>query len=384
MEVAILGTAVTKFGELWHKSLVDLAREAALEALKDARLAIKDIEAIFIGNMLAGRVEDQVHLGSLIGERLGFDGPTTRVEGACASGSMAVRSAVLSLLSGEYHQVLVIGAEKMTDYQSSEISEALMSAAGEEERVAGLTFPTLFALMARSYLERYQITEVELAAVSVKNHFHASLNGKAQYPFEVSCEQVLQSPKIAEPLKLLDCSPISDGAAAVVLAQKDYGCQVYPPSVSIIASVQASDSLSLSERKDLTRLVSVEKAAQKAFQMAGITPQNVDCLEVHDCFTIAEIMALEALGFYRKGEGWQAAIKKETYLGGKLPVNTSGGLKASGHPVAATGIKQIVEVADQLRNKAGKRQIKGAKIGLTQNIGGAGGTAVIHILMTNG
>lgn len=380
MKIAVLGAGSTKFGELWHKSLLDLAEEAALAALNDAQLEIADIEAIFIGNMLAGKIEGQVHLGSLIAEGLDFDGPTTRIEAACASGGMAVLSAVLSLLSGEYNKVLVIGCEKMTDYQSSEISEALMSAAGDEERAAGLTFPSLFALMARKYLEQFQITETELAAVSVKNHFHASLNNKAQYPFEITSEQVLQSPKIAEPLKLFDCSPISDGAAAVVLAQKDHAFQVYPSPVSIIASAQASDSLNLSERRDLTRLVSVEKAAQKAFQMAGIGLEDVDCVEAHDCFTIAEIMALEALGFYQKGEGWRAAIKKETYLGAKLPVNTSGGLKASGHPVAATGVKQIVEMADQLRNKAGKRQVKGAKIGLTQNIGGAGGTAVIHIL----
>ncbi len=373
MEIGVLGTGVTKFGEAWEKSLIDLAEEATFEALEEAGVRIGEIEAIFIGNMLAGELDNQVHLGSLIGERFGFSGPTIRIEGACASGGMAVNSAVLSLLSGEYQKVLVIGVEKMTDYQSSEISEALMGAAGEEERWAGLTFPSLFALMARVYMKRYKISEKELAQVAVKNHFHASFNPKAQFSFTITTEQVLQSPKIAEPLKLLDCSPISDGAAAVVLAEKR-------GKVSIIASAQASDTLSLSQRKDLTRFSSVEKAAKKAYQMAGVGPKDIDLVEVHDCFTIAEMIALEALGFYQRGKGWRGAAKKETYLEGKLPINTSGGLKAFGHPVGATGVKQIVEITDQLRNKAGKRQVKKAKVGLAQNIGGAGGTAVIHIL----
>jgi len=375
MKIAVLGTGITKFGERWEKSLVDLAEGAALEALDDAKVQVSGIEAIFIGNMLSGRVDNQVHLGSLIGERLRFNGPTVRIEGACASGGMATREAVLSLLSGEYKKVLVVGVEKMTDCQNSQISEALMSAAGEEERRAGLTFPSLFALMARAYMEKYKVSEKDLAAVAVKNHFHASFNPKAQFPFEITTKQVLKSPKITEPIKLFDCSPISDGAAAVVLADKDTPCQV-----AIIASAQASDTLSLARRRNLTKLLSVEKAAQKAYQMADIGPKDIDLAEVHDCFTIAEIMALEALGFYKKGEGWRGAVEEGTYLGGKLPVNTSGGLKAFGHPVGATGVKQVVEIANQLKNKAGKRQVKGARIGLTQNIGGAGGTAVVHIL----
>ena len=389
MKIGVLGTGVTKFGEAWKKSLIDLAEEAATEALDDAGVEVSEIEAIFIGNMLAGKVENQVHLGSLVGERLGFDGPSMRIEGACASGGMAVRSAVLSLLSGEYRKVLVVGVEKMTDVPSPQISEALMGAAAEEERLAGLTFPSLFALMASVYMDKYKITENDLAQVSVKNHFHASFNPKAQFPFEITTKQVLQSPKIAEPLKLFDCSPISDGAAAIVLANGEDASKVevgrpdrgYPCQASIIASAQASDTLSLTKRKDLTRLRSVEKAAKKAYQMANIGPKNIDFAEVHDCFTIAEIIALEALGFYRKGEGWKGAVGEETYLGGKLPINTSGGLKAFGHPVGATGVKQIVEIADQLRGRVGERQISKAKIGLAENIGGAGGTAVIHILM---
>lgn len=388
MKIGVLGTGLTKFGEAWEKSLLKLAEEVAEEALNDAHLEIKLIEAIFIGNMLAGPIDNQVHLGTLIGERLGFDGPTMRIEGACASGGMAVREAVLSLLSGEYKKVLVIGCEKMTDYQSSQISQALMSAAGEEERLAGLTFPSLFALMAQAYMKKYKASEKDLAKVAVKNHFHASLNSKAQFPFKITVKQVLESPQIAEPLKLLDCSPISDGAAAVVLTSEVEG----PPTerrgrhlggVYIIASAQSTDTISLAKRKDLTRFPSVEKAAKKAYQIAGVDPGDIDFAEVHDCFTIAEIMALEALGFYQRGKGWKGAVKKETYLGGKLPVNTSGGLKAFGHPVGATGVKQIVEITQQLRNKAGKRQIKNAKIGLAQNIGGSGGSAVIHILTNN-
>lgn len=388
MKIGVLGTGLTEFGEVWEKSLLELAEEAAEEALNDAHLEIKLIEAIFIGNMLAGPIDSQVHLGTLIGERLGFDGPTMRIEGACASGGMAVREAVLSLLSGEYKKVLVIGCEKMTDYQSSQVSQALMSAAGEEERLAGLTFPSLFALMAQAYMKKYKASEKDLAKVAVKNHFHASLNPKAQFPFKITVKQVLESPQIAEPLKLLDCSPISDGAAAVILTSEVEGSPEasegrHLEGVYIIASAQSTDTLSLAKRKDLTRFPSVEKAAKKAYQIAGVGPGDIDFAEVHDCFTIAEIMALEALGFYQRGKGWKGAAKKETYLWGKLPVNTSGGLKAFGHPVGATGVKQIVEITQQLRNKAGKRQIKNAKIGLAQNIGGSGGSAVIHILTNN-
>jgi len=380
MKIAVLGTGVTKFGEIWEKSLADLAKEAARQALDDANIEISDIDAIFIANMLAGEIENQVHLGSLIGEELGFNGPAIRIEGACASGGMAVRNAVLSLLSGEYRRILVIGVEKMTDYQSDQIGEALMAAADEEERVAGLTFPSLFALMAKVYMDKYKIKRSDLAQVSVKNHFHASLNPKAQFPFQITIEQVLQSPMVADPLHLFDCSPISDGASALVLANMNYVSQVYPCPATIIASAQSSDTLSLTKRKDLTRLISVEKAAKKAYQTASIGPKDIDFVEVHDCFTIAEIMALEALGFYQQGEGWQGAVKKETYLEGKLPVNLSGGLKAFGHPVGATGVKQVVEIADQLRDRAGKRQTSKARIGLAENIGGAGGSAVIHIL----
>lgn len=397
MKVTVLGTGMTQFGELWEKSLTDLAHQACQEALKDAQLSIKDIDALFVANMLAGQLDNQVHLGALIAQELNFSGPSFRIEAACASGGLAVREAILSLLSSEYQKVLVLGVEKMTDYSTTQISEALMSAASEEEKLAGLTFPSLFALIAKAYMEKYQISEKKLASVSVKNHYHAQFNQKAQFPFPITLNQVLQSPAVAEPLKLLDCSPISDGAAAVILANSEstpeveelprqrrgkghlggenQGSQVY-----IIASAQATDSLDLSQRSDLTQLLSVKKAAQKAYQMAKIKPEEIDLVEVHDCFTIAEIMALEALGFYPKGQGSKGAAKKETYLQGKLPVNTSGGLKACGHPVGATGVKQIVEITQQLKGKAGQRQVKDAQIGLTQNIGGTGATAVVHIL----
>ncbi len=377
MKVTVLGTGMTQFGELWEKSLIDLAKEAAHEALKDAQLSIKEIDALFVANMLAGQLDNQVHLGPLIAQELNFSGPAFRIEAACASGGLAIHQAILSLLSGEYQKLLVLGVEKMTDYSTTQISEALMSAASEEEKIAGFTFPSLFALIAKAYMEKHKISEKKLAAVSVKNHYHAQFHQKAQFPFKITLDQVLQSPQVAEPLKLLDCSPLSDGAAAVVLTNSESN---QDQAVYITASAQATDALSLSHRRDLTQLLSVKKAAQKAYQMAKIKPQDIDLAEVHDCFTIAEILALEALGFYQKGQGAYAASKKETYLGGKLPINTSGGLKACGHPVGATGVKQIVEITRQLKGKAGQRQVKGAKIGLTQNLGGAGATAVVHIL----
>lgn len=379
MKIAVLGTGLTQFGELWEKSLVQLAQEAAAAALEDAHLNVDDLDALFIANMLAGKLDNQVHLGSLIAEALNFTGPSFRVEAACASGGLAVRQAILSLLSNEYQKVLVIGVEKMTDYPTAEISQALMAAGSEEEKLAGLNFPSLFALMAKAYLNQYHVSSKALAAVAVKNHYHGSLNPQAHLRFPVTLKQVLKSPAVAEPLKLLDCSPVSDGAAAVVLAKK-FPKEKKNHHVAIIASTQATDTLSLSKRRDLTSLLSVAKAAQKAYQVAKIKPQDVDVAEVHDCFTIAEILALEALGFYSKGQGHQAALNKETYLGAKLPINTSGGLKACGHPVAATGVKQIVEITRQLKGKAEKRQVKDAKIGLTENIGGIGGTAIIHIL----
>lgn len=377
MKIHVAGIGLTKFGELWNKSLTDLALEASLEAIADAGITAKSIEAVFVSNMLSSRLSGQDHLGSVVTSLLGINASAARIEGACASGGLAVHMAVQSLLSGLYETVLVLGVEKMTDSSVSEITTALMGAGSEEERSAGLTFPGLYALMARAHMDEFGTTREQMAKVSVKNHFHASLNEKAHFPFAVSLEKVLTSPTISHPFTLFDSSPISDGAAALILRVKPS-----QKAVSIVASGVATDTIGLAARKSLTSLAATKHAAKKALALARLEVKDIDVVEVHDCFTIAEIMAMEDLGFCKKGEGGRFVESGQTTLGQKLPVNTSGGLKACGHPVGATGVKQVVEIAQQLRGKAGKRQVDGAKVGLAQNVGGTGATVVIHVLQT--
>ena len=377
MKISVIGTGLTKFGELWQKSLSDLTLEASTEAIADAQMKNKNLDAVFVANMLHGRLAGQNHLGALVASQLGINSPGFRIEGACASGGLAVHLAIQSLMAGTYRNVLVVGVEKMTDVTGSEISSALMGAGSEEERKAGLTFPALYALLASSHMQKFGTTRKELAAVAVKNHYHASLNNKAQFPFEITEEKVLASSNISHPITLFDASPITDGAGAIILSSDENASDVH-----ITGSSVATDTVGLSERKSLTGLLATRIAAQNAYKQAGIEPKDVDIAEVHDCFTIAEIFAMEDLGFCKKGEGGKFIRSGKTKLGGKCPVNTSGGLKACGHPVGATGVKQIIEIAQQLQGKMGKRQVKDAKVGLTQNVGGTGATVVIHILQS--
>lgn len=375
MKIKVLGTGLTKFGELWDKDLLDLALEASLESINESRLTNNDIDAVFVANMLYGKLTGQDHLGALVASGLGLKCPSFRIEGACASGGLAVHLAIQSLLAGTYKNVLVLGAEKMTDANGPQITSALMGAGSEAERKAGLTFPALYALMAKAHMQKYGTTRKHLASVSVKNHYHASLNEKAQFPFEVTEEKVLESPVISSPFTLFDASPITDGAAAVVLSS-----QSTQPGVFITGSAVATDTVDLASRQSLTEITATKQAAKKALAQAGVEIKDIHLAEVHDCFTIAEILAMEDLGFCKKGEGGAFVTKGHTKLGGKCPVNTSGGLKACGHPVAATGIKQIIEITHQLQGRAGKRQVEGANVGLTQNVGGTGATVVVHVL----
>ncbi len=380
MKIHILGTGMTKFGELWDVSPRSLAREAIQHALQTSGFKPTDIDAIFVGNMLSGILGNQTVLGSLVAEELGAFVPAMRVEGACASGGLALNAGINSLLSGQYQTVLVVGLEKMTDHNSDDVTAGLMAAGSDEERIAGATFPGLYALMARAYMQEYDLSEELLAEVSVKNHYHGSLNPKAQFQKPITVVDVMRSGKIADPLKLLDCSPISDGAAAVIITTKD-AKKLHKKPVSIVASEVATDTISLHERKSFTSLVSVVSASQKAYKKAGITAKDIDVAEIHDCFSIAEVIATEDLGFSKRGEAAKdVALGKHTLGKGTIITNSSGGLKACGHPVGATGIKQIVEITEQLRGEAGKRQVEGAKIGLTHNVGGTGTVAAIHIL----
>lgn len=379
MKVNILSGSTTHFGELWQVSPRQMVKGVAFDAIKKAGLKKSQIEAVYVGNMLSSALGNQDHLGAFFSEELGLNVPAVKVEAACASGGMAVHQAVLSVLSGIYNLVLVIGIEKMTDYKPETVNKALMGAGSDAEREAGATFPALYALIARAHMEKYNTKVKELAAVSVKNHYHASLNSHAQYKKPVSLEDVLKSPLVADPLKILDCSPISDGAAALVLSSDKLKGRV-----SVIASSAATDTLGLSQRQDLTSLKAVRLAAKSAYKTAKVLPSQIDVAEVHDCFTVAEIIAMEDLGFFKKGKAASAIFKQKTTLGhGRPVVNTSGGLKASGHPVGATGVKQIVEIYQQLTGQSGKKQVAGASFGLTHNVGGSGATAVIHILKKN-
>lgn len=375
MKIYIKGGYQTKFGELWNTSLDDLIFESVDLGLKDAKMGLNDIDVIYLANMLSPQIYNQNHLSSLVSEIFKVNIPIIRVESACASGGVAVNQAYTALKSGLFKNALVIGVEKMTDLPNEIISKYLMSAASSQERLSDITFAGLYALITQKYFEDYKISSKELANISIKNHYHACLNEKAHLPFEISFNSYINSPIIASPLNLFDCSPISDGACAIVLST-----QKTNKPVEIASSQIATDSISLSKRENICEFKSTKIASLKSFQESGISAKDIDLLEVHDCFTIAEILALEDIGFYKKGEGSKSLENKHNYYFGKLPINTSGGLKACGHPVSATGVKQVFEIYNQLLGRVGKRQVKSAKVGLTQNIGGTGGTAVINIL----
>ena len=376
MKVSIIGASTTKFGELWSVSPRALAHEATSGALKDAGIDAGRIQALFVGNMLSGMLGGQEHLGAFFAEELGFShAAAIKIEGACASGGLAIHAAVNGILSGQYETVAVLGVEKMTDHKPEDVAAALMGAGSSEERASGCTFPGLYAILARVHMQKFGTTQEDMAAVAVKNHYHASLNPNAQFHRPITIEAVLQSHKVADPLKLLDCSPISDGAAALVLTSAKHG-------VSIVASAVATDTLGLAERNNLTQLQATKEAATRAYKQAGIEAKDVDVAEVHDCFTIAEILALEDLGITKKGDAAGGIRRGGFTLGSakRVVVNPSGGLKGCGHPIGATGVKQVVELVEQLRGEAGKRQVKDARVGLAHNVGGSGATAVVHIL----
>jgi acetyl-CoA C-acetyltransferase len=378
-DVAIIGVGMTKWGELWAKSLRRIFVETALLALEDA--GVDHIDSLYVGCMSSGLFTGQEHLASLLADYLGRTPvPAARVESACASGGLALRQGFLEVAAGASDIVLVGGVEKMTDVTGCEATFALGTAADQEyEGYHGLTFPGLYAMMAVAHMHRYGTTREQLAMVAVKNHDNGSRNPLAQFPFKVTVEGVLGSVLVADPLRILDCSPITDGAAAVVLCPVETARKLKKPFVRIAGSGQATDTIALTSRADLTWLESTHLAAGKALAMAGRKIEDLDLFEVHDCFTIAEIMVIEALGLAKKGQGGKAVEDGLTARGGRYPVNPSGGLKAKGHPVGATGVAQAVEIVKQLRGEAGERQIKGAKRGLTQNMGGTGGSSVVHV-----
>ena len=380
-DVAIIGVGMTQFGELWEKSLRDLWVEAALNAMDDA--GVDHVDSIYIGSMSGGLFTHQEHLAALLADYLGeVPAQSVRVESACASGGVSARMAFMDVASGMNDIVLATGVEKMMDVSGGDATFALATAADQEYEVYhGATFPGLYAMIARAHMEKYGTTLEQLAHVSVKNHRHGAKNPLAQYPFEVTLEGVMNSTMVADPLRILHCSPITDGAAAVLMCPLELAQKITKKApVKIIASAHATDCMALHNRKDFTVINSTVTAAAKAYKMADKSPADIDVIEVHDCFSIAEICVIEDLGFVEKGQGGSAAESGLTALGGKIPVNTSGGLKSKGHPVGATGCAQLVELVKQLRGEAEDRQVNGAEVALAQNMGGSGGSSVIHIL----
>ena len=381
-DVAIIGIGLTKFGERWEHGMRELMAEAGVKAITDANIGSKDVEIVYGSTMASGRFVGQEHMAALLADQLGFKNiPAVRIENACASGGSALRQGYMAVASGMHNIVVVGGVEKMTDVTTSEATTALGGAGDQEwELSQGITFPGLYALMAKRHMHEYGTTEEQLASVAVKNHENAAKNEYAQFRKPISIQDVLKSKVVAEPLKVFDCSPISDGAAVVVLAPLEIAKKYNDTPIKIAASAQASDTLGLSERESLTELKATKIAAANAYKNAGVKPSDINVVEVHDCFTIAEILAIEDLGFYEKGKAAKAIFDGETKLNSKLSVNTSGGLKGCGHPVGATGIKQAVEITMQLRGEAKERQVNGAEIGMTHNVGGSGATAVVHIM----
>ena len=380
-KVAIIGCGLSKFGEHWESGFRDLVVQAGVRAISDAKLGGEEIDAGYVGTMASGRFIGQEHIGALLADQMGLTPkPITRVEGACASGALALRQGFMAVASGMHDIVVVGGVEKMTDLGGDLVSDVLGGAGDQEwELFLGATFPGLYALMARRHMNDFGTTSEMLASVAVKNHQFGAKNEYAQYQKEISIETVLDSKMVASPLHVFDCSPVTDGAAALVLAPLDFAKKHVEKPIEIVASAQASDYLALHSRSTITGLNATKLAAKKAYEMANVSAKDIDVAEVHDCFTIAEIMAIEDLGFFEKGKGGKATLDGKTNKGGEIVINTSGGLKSCGHPVGATGIKQAIELTWQLRGDAGQRQIKDIELGLSHNVGGSGATAVVHL-----
>jgi acetyl-CoA C-acetyltransferase len=377
-----VSAGLSKFGKLDGLYAREIFAEAAKEAFDNCPKLEpkKDIQALYVGHM-GESYEHQGHTGATMADWAGLGHiAATRTEAACASSGAALRAAICAVRSGLSDVVMVGGVEKMTHRSTPEVTEYLAMASDYPfEQWHGITFPGLYALMATAHMHAYGTTERQLAMVAVKNHYHGSLNPKAQLQKEITLETALSSRMVAWPLKLYDCSPITDGASCLILTKPELAKKYTDTPVHIIGSGQASDTIGLYERESFTSLEAAKVAARQAHEMAEVKPEQVDVAEVHDCFTIAEIIACEDLGFCRVGEGGKLAERGETKLGGKIPLNTSGGLKAKGHPVGATGTGQAYEIYLQLTGRAEKRQVKDARVGLTHNVGGSGATATVHI-----
>lgn len=377
-KVNIIGIGQTPVSESWDKSLKELAGDAGLMAMDDAGIGYPD--ALFVGNMMAITANRQAQLATLMADWLGFHHkPAISIETACSSGSAAFRMALMAIASGELESALVIGAEKMTDSPSSEITASLATAADAElEADFGLSFVGLNALLMRRYMYEYGWEHAAFANFSINAHANAVHNPNARFHELINKESFSKSPMISDPINLMDASPVSDGAAAIVLSA--HPVQNGNRSVSVIASSSMTDTLSLQNRKIGTRLTAAETSAKAAYAQAGLIPKDINLFEYHDAFSIMAALSLEAAGFCDLGKGPQLALDGKIKFDSEIPVATMGGLKARGHPVGATGIYQLVEATLQLRGQAGATQVKRPKHAMTQNIGGSGSNIITHIL----
>jgi acetyl-CoA C-acetyltransferase len=380
--VAVVGIGKTAFGAFADRDLRSLGVEAIANALAEINLPANGVQAFYLGNFAGPSFVGQNHLAPYIGAAAGFEGiPCTRIENACASSGSAFFHAWQSVAAGVYDMVVAAGVEKMTSQNTPRVTEILAGAGDtNSEGRAGATFPSLFAMIARRHMHQFGTTREQLAAVAVKNHANGAKNPLAHMRKVITKEQALAGKPVAEPLTIYDCSLISDGAAAVVIVPAEHAARYSSRWARVLAVAQTSDFVALDNKSDITVFPAVQSAARQAYALAGITARDIQFAELHDCFTIAEIVASEDLGFVEKGEGGAFAEAGCSALEGTLPINTSGGLKSKGHPVGATGVGQICDVVMQLRGEAGERQVKRHSVGLAQNLGGSGATCVVTIL----
>ena len=381
-KVCVLGAGSTKYGKL-DDSISDITLQASVGAIESAGIESKDIKAGYISNVF-GVADKQVHLGPVVMSNLGIsDRPSLSIESACGSGSVSFREAYANVAAGFYDVVLVTGVEKVT-HTGTEWTTTYFSYCSDffYEGMAGASFPGLFASMARAYIHEFKATEEDFAQVAVKNHDNGLLNPKAHLRKKISVDDVMNSAVVASPLKLYDCCPFSDGASAVILCNEKFAKDHGSNYIEVLGSGRGGSPAALQGREHLTTIPSTKIAAKAAYKMAGITPSDIDFAEVHDCFTIAEVVDSEDLGFFEKGKGIEAVREGKTKLNSEISINPSGGLKSKGHPIGATGVGQVVEVFDQLTGKAGERTVKNAKVGLTQNFGATGASCAVHIFQS--
>lgn len=380
--VAVIGIGKTHFGAFPDQDIRSLSVEAGCKALENGHVSPSQVEAFFLGNFAGPGFAGQNHLAPYVAAAMGITGvPCTRVEAACASSGSAFFHGFSSVAAGLYDIVLVAGVEKMTNQPTPVVTE-ILAGAGDlcGEVKAGATFPALFAMIARRHMYQYGTTREHLAAVAVKNHANGAKNPYAHMRKVITLEQALNGKPVADPLTVYDCSLVSDGAAAALLVPLERAAEFTDKPVRVLGIAQTSDHVALDEKSDITLFPAVKAAAEKAYRMAGVGPRDIEFAEVHDCFTIAEIVAIEDLGFVAKGEGGPYSAAGCTALQGEKPVNASGGLKSKGHPVGATGVAQICDVVAQIREEAGDLQLRRHSLGLAQNLGGSGATAVVTIL----